>query len=118
MAKMDVQKWIIEKCLKENKTPFEQSDTTFTWSGDTRVKNKRTERVYPVHVEIQVQADRRTKDQLSACLCRESGVRVEDLQIVHMINPRINGHINITGLPSHKVQTDFSKFLKQIVTDD
>ncbi|MFD1676321.1 hypothetical protein [Alicyclobacillus fodiniaquatilis] len=112
--RVELQKWVVEKCLRENQAPFTQEAAMFKWSGDTRVKSKKTGRVYPVQVELSVETDRRLNDQLSACLCRSDGVRVEDLRIVHMIHPRLSGKVAITGLPPKDIQVDFSKFLKQI----
>ncbi|GMA63909.1 hypothetical protein NZD89_01000 [Alicyclobacillus fastidiosus] len=118
MAKPELQKWVVAKCLKENPAPFEQSGSSFTWAGDTRVKSKQSGLVYPVHVEIHVEADRRTESQLSACLCRVEGVRLEDLQIVHMVSTRLQGKVHISGLPKKDIEVDFNKFVKTIPEGD
>ncbi len=117
LAKPALQKWVVEKCLRENPAPFQQNGTSFTWAGDTRVKSKQSGRVYPVHVEIHVEADKRTENQLSACLCRTEGVRLEDLQIAHMVSTRLHGKVHIAGLPQSDIEVDFNKFVKSIAEE-
>lgn len=113
MVRLEVQKAVVEKALKENHAAFEDRDGEFQWTGTTRVKSKQSGRAYDVVVDISVQPTRRTKDQIAACLLKPD-LRFEDLLIVSMIDSRIPGHVKISGLPGKDVEHDFMKFLKSV----
>ena len=108
----DVQKTIISKALKENQTPFTLEADNFHWSGQTRVKSKASGRYYEVGIDITISSNKRLRDQIAACLCKPD-IRFEDMVIVWMLDPKLNGRISMTGLPKKEPDLDFSKFMKK-----
>lgn len=114
MVRLDVQKRLVEKAFKENKVPFTLADEVFTWTGITKVKSNQTGRKYDITVDIALVPAKRLVDQLAACLCKEEGIRFEDLQVVSMIDPKIRGTITLKGLPREDAHHDFVKFIRKV----
>jgi hypothetical protein len=113
MVSLETQKKIITKALEKSGVPFVQTGEEFIWRGETKIKSNSSGRIYYVQIEIQVKTQKRLGSQVAACLCKQEGVRFEDLLIVSMIDTRLNGYISISGLPTGEVKHSLVKFLKQ-----
>lgn len=111
MVRLEVQKSIVAKALRENQHPFVQEGEQFTWMGKTRVRSKQTGRPYEVEVAITIQSNRRIKEQIEACLLKQE-LRFEDLVIVSVLDTRLPGRIKLSGLPGKEIEHEFSKFMK------
>ncbi|CAM3985823.1 hypothetical protein [Alicyclobacillus pomorum] len=114
MVKLEVQKRIIERAFKKHPLPFDVEQETFRWTGSTKVTSRQTERTYEINVDISLKPNKRLFGEVSACLCKPEGVRFEDLVIVTMIDPKIQGTIRLTGLPRADESHDFAKFVKKV----
>lgn len=114
MVSIEVQKAILQKALKANPTPFSESHGTFQWTTSTRVKSKATDRSYDVVIDITIHPTHKLAPQVQACLCKSEGVRFEDLMIVAMLDPKLEGKITFSGLPRTEGQYDFMKFAKKV----
>lgn len=113
MVRLEVQKSLVEKALRENQGPFVHEDGQFLWNGQTRVRSKQTGRRYEVNVDIAIQSNRRVDEQIAACLIKPE-VRFEDLVIVSMLDSRLAGRIRLSGLPGQDIEHEFGKFLKNV----
>lgn len=116
MVRVEVQQKVIAKALKESGTPFAKSGNTYQWAGHTRLKSKKTGRIYDVDIEIGLACDRRVDAQVAACVTREDGTRIEDLVVASMVQPKLKGDILIKGLPGGPIKHDFLKFMKSAET--
>jgi hypothetical protein len=114
MASLETQKKILTKTLDKNRAPFVQTGDEFVWSGRTKIKSNSTGRIYDIQIEIHVKTQKRLESQVSACLCKQEGVRFEDLLIISMIDPRLVGDIAFVGLPKGDMKHNLVKFLKQL----
>lgn len=112
--RLETQQAIINKALKDNKTPFTRNQEMFQWVGMTRVKSKASGMSYEVEVALSIKANPRIADQLSACLTKVDGVRMEDLMIAGMIDPKLDGIIELNGLPRETFERSVGKFIKKL----
>ncbi|QSO49382.1 hypothetical protein [Alicyclobacillus mengziensis] len=112
--RVEVQQTIMKKAFRENKSPFVRDADAFHWSGTTTVTSKNTGITYDVEVEVSLTTNSRLTEQMSACLLKAEGVRMEDLLIAEMIDPKLQGSIDIKGLPKDKIETNLSKFIKKV----
>jgi hypothetical protein len=112
MVRLDVQRTIIERALRQNPVPFSRQGTHFEWSGSTRVVSKATHRTYEPEVSITIDTQPRLADQIAACLCK-ANLRFEDLVIASMVDTRMRGRVRITGLPRGDEEHDLLRFLRQ-----
>lgn len=110
----EVQQKIISKAFRNNKIPFVREGETFHWFGKTRVTSKNTGIVYPIEVSLSLTTSARLAEQVSACLLKSEGIRMEDLMIAGMIDPKLRGRIDIKGLPKDKLETDLGRFIKKL----
>lgn len=112
--RLEVQQSIINKAFRENKVPFSREAEAFHWSGTTRVTSKNTGLTYQVQVGLSLKTSTRLAEQMSACLLKPEGVRMEDLLIAGMIDPKLGGFIEMNGLPKDKIETNLGKFIKKL----
>ncbi|KPV41961.1 hypothetical protein [Alicyclobacillus ferrooxydans] len=112
--RLEVQQSIMNKAFRDNKVPFSQEADAFRWSGTTKVTSKNTGRTYQVEVKLTLKTSARLADQMSACLLKPEGVRMEDLLIAGMIDPKLNGSIEMNGLPKDKIEANLGKFIKKL----
>lgn len=110
----EVQQSIINKAFRKNQIPFVQTGDTFEWSGTTKVTSKNSGISYDVEVTLLLKTSPRLAAQMAACLVKPEGVRMEDLLIAGMIDPRMIGRIDIKGIPKDKIETDLGKFIKKV----
>lgn len=113
--RLEVQQAIINKAFRRNKIPFNQNADTFDWSGATKVTSKNSGITYDIEITLSLKTNPRLAGQMAACLVKPEGVRMEDLVIAGMIDPRLKGTIDVKGLPpKDKVETDLGKFIKKV----
>jgi hypothetical protein len=112
--RLEVQQSIMAKAFRDNKSPFERENETFRWSGSTRVKSKNTGLTYDVEVILHLKTQPRLAEQMSACLVKEEGVRIEDLFIAAMLDPKLDGSIAMNGLPKDNIEKNLGKFVKKL----
>ena len=112
--KLDMQKTIISKAFRDNKSSFVRDAQMFNWSGTTKVKSKNTGLSYEVEVVLSLKTNARLSEQISTCLLKPEGVRIEDLLIVGLIDPKLDGSIQLKGIPTDKIETSLGKFIKKL----
>jgi len=112
--RLTVQQSIINKAFREIKSPFVRNMDVFRWSGMTQVKSQNTGKTYDVEIDLSLKTTPRLTEQVSLCLLKSDGVRMEDLLIAAMIDPKLAGSIVMKGLPKEKIETNLGKFIKML----
>lgn len=112
--RLTVQQSIINKAFRENKSPFERDVDVFRWSGMTKVRSQNTGKTYEVEITLSLKTNPRLADQVAMCLLKSDGIRMEDLLIVGMIDPKLDGSIEMKGLPKDKMETNLGKLIKML----
>jgi hypothetical protein len=112
--RLETQQSIINKALKDNKIPFTRNQELFQWTGTTKVKSKASGMSYDVEVGLSIKTNPRMAEQISACLLKVEGIRMEDLMIAGMIDPKLDGLIELKGLPKETFERSVGKFIKKM----